>query len=217
MDFSPEGLRQKALYVIILLLSLAVHEFAHAWTAWRLGDDTAARMGRLSLNPLVHADLWGTFVLPMLGIPFGWAKPVPVNPARFRRSVNMRTGMALTASAGPVSNVLLAVAATVTLALLARFAPETVLHGTAAGALLSSAVYLNVNLAIFNLIPIPPLDGSRIVDGFLPERLRPGWESVMQFAPFLLLAVFFFAARIVTGPSSFVLGLLDQLARAIAA
>src|SRR5574340_1315088 len=93
---------QRGLMMLIpLVLSLSVHEFAHAWSAWKLGDDTADRMGRLTLNPIAHVDPIGTLLLPLLGVPFGWARPVPVNPARFRRNVNMNTGMAMTAAAGP--------------------------------------------------------------------------------------------------------------------
>jgi Zn-dependent protease len=109
--------------LIPLILSLTVHEFAHAWSAYRLGDDTASRMGRLTLNPLAHIDPIGTVLLPLLGIPFGWARPVPINPARFRRSMRMSTGMMITAAAGPLANVILAVACTVAYGLLLRFAP----------------------------------------------------------------------------------------------
>src|SRR5512145_2668698 len=98
-------------------LSLSVHEWAHARVAFALGDDTAAREGRLTLNPIVHMDLLGTLI-PLMGVPFGWAKPVPVNPARFRRTVPMRTGMMLTAAAGPLSNVALAILCFAVLALL---------------------------------------------------------------------------------------------------
>jgi Zn-dependent protease len=209
--------RRAIMLFVPLILSLAVHEFAHAWSAWRLGDDTAARAGRLTLNPFAHADLLGTIILPLLGVPFGWAKPVPVNPGRFRKEVRMGTGMAITASAGPISNLVLAVLVTVVYALLARFVPDAVAGGNGVRELLVTGIFLNVNLALFNLIPIPPLDGSRIVDGFMPFRLRPQWDRVMAFSPFLLVGVFIFAGRIISGPSNFVLGLLDSLARAIAA
>ncbi len=209
---------KRALMLFVpLILSLAIHEFAHAWAAWRLGDDTAKRAGRLTLNPFAHADLVGTIILPLLGVPFGWAKPVPVNPTRFRRGIRMGTGMAITAAAGPISNVLLAVIATTGYALLVRFAPDVVERGSGVGQLLVTAIFLNVNLAIFNLIPIPPLDGSRIVDGFMPYRLRPQWERVTAFSPFLLVAVFIFAGRIIAGPSDFVVGLLGQLFQSISA
>ena len=199
--FSPEMLVERVLlYLIPLVLSLTVHEFAHAWSAWRLGDDTASRMGRMTLNPISHIDPIGTLLLPILGVPFGWAKPVPVNPARFRRDVNMRAGMALTAAAGPLSNVLLAVVAAVAFGLLARFAPHTLETGLGTGELLSALLRINVALAIFNLIPVPPLDGSRIVDGFLPYRLRPQWQAIERFAPFLLVGVFLFGWRVIGAP-----------------
>lgn len=201
----------RLLLLVPLMLSLSVHEFAHAWSAYRLGDDTAARMGRLTLNPLAHIDLVGTILLPLLRIPFGWAKPVPINPTRFRRDVPMGRGMAITASAGPLSNILLAVLCTIVYGLLARFAPGTVAAGSAATALLVVAIQLNVNLALFNLLPVPPLDGSRIVDGFLPVRLRPQWDAFARFAPVLLLAIFFFGGRLIAGPSRLFIGLLQRL------
>lgn len=208
---------QRGLMLLIpLVLSLSVHEYAHAWSAWRLGDDTAERSGRLTLNPIAHVDPIGTLLLPLLGIPFGWARPVPIDPSRFRRGVKMSTGVALTAAAGPISNLVLAVLATTAIALLARLAPQVLAAGGVVE-LLQVMVFLNVNLALFNLIPIPPLDGSRVVDGVMPLRLRPQWERVAGLAPFLLVAVFIFAGRIIAGPSNFVLGLLGQLARAIAA
>jgi Zn-dependent protease len=200
---------------IPLVLSLTVHEYAHAWSARRLGDDTAERLGRLSLNPLVHLDILGTVILPLLGVPFGWAKPVPVDPSRFRRDVNMGTGMAITASAGPLSNVALAVISTVILGMLLRFAPEALQGGDGIKALLVIAIQINVSLALFNLIPIPPLDGSRIVDGFMPLRLRPQWEAFTRLSPFLLLGVLFFGGRLIAGPAGYFFGLLEQLLTAI--
>ncbi|HET8733753.1 MAG TPA: site-2 protease family protein, partial [Anaeromyxobacteraceae bacterium] len=164
-----------------------------------------------------HVDPIGTLLLPLLGIPFGWARPVPIDPSRFRRGVKMSTGVALTAAAGPISNLVMAVLATTAIALVARLAPQLLVGGGGLLELLQIMVFLNVNLALFNLIPVPPLDGSRVVDGLMPLRLRPQWERVAGLAPFLLLAVFFFAGRIIAGPSNFVLGLLGQLARAIAA
>jgi Zn-dependent protease len=203
--------------LIPLVLSLTVHEYAHAWAAFRLGDDTASRAGRFTLNPLAHVDPIGTLLLPLLGVPFGWARPVPVDPRRFRRGVRMTTGMALTAAAGPISNLLLSVLITAGYALAIRFAPDVVDRNTGVRQLLMVMIYMNVNLALFNLLPVPPLDGSRILDGVMPLRLRPAWQRVMVLSPFLLLAVFFLAGRIIAGPSSFVIGLLSRLATALGA
>ncbi len=199
--------------LVLIILSLTVHEFAHAWSAFRLGDDTAARLGRLTLNPLVHIDPLGTIILPLAGVPFGWAKPVPVDPSRFRHGMSMGAGMALTAAAGPLANVLLAVLAAVALGLTARFAPGV---DGPWPSLLWGLLGMNVGLAIFNLIPLPPLDGSRIVAWLVPYRLRPQWHALERYSPLLLIAVFFFGGRLVSGPVNFLGSLLVELARLIA-
>ncbi|HVG61967.1 MAG TPA: site-2 protease family protein [Hyalangium sp.] len=191
---------ERVMLLIPLVLSLTVHEFAHAWSAWRLGDDTASMQGRLTLNPVPHIDPFGTLLLPLLGVPFGWAKPVPVNPARFRRDVNMTTGMMITAIAGPLSNVLLAIASSVSLGLTLRWAPATFDANPGLGKLLVNVVFLNVGLALFNMLPVPPLDGSRVVDGLLPYRWRGAWERVLMAGPFLLVGVFLFGGRFIAGP-----------------
>ena len=207
---APDLLRN-AMYVIPLILSLTVHEFAHAWSAWQLGDDTAQRQGRLTLNPLVHLDPLGTLLLPLLGIPFGWAKPVPVNPARFRRDVNMGTGMMLTAVAGPLANVLLAIASAVSYGLTLRFAPDVLARNEGLGAFLLTCVVMNVGLALFNMLPIPPLDGSRVVERLLPYGMRQGWARFAQFAPLLLLGVLFVGARFLHAPIGYFSALLYGL------
>ncbi len=174
-------------YVIPLMLSLTVHEWAHAWSATLLGDDTAERQGRLTLNPLAHIDALGTIILPLLGIPFGWARPVPVNPARFRRDMPMRTGMMITAAAGPASNVVIALVCATLFGLGIRFGVGE--ERMDAYQLLQTGMMLNILLAVFNMLPIYPLDGSRVVDGLMPLRWRPAWERYCQYGPMVLLAV----------------------------
>jgi Zn-dependent protease len=192
VSFDDAALRDRFLTWIVLLLSLTVHEWAHAWSAFRLGDDTASREGRFTLNPIAHIDPIGTLLLPLLtNIPFGWAKPVPINPARFRRDVTMSTGTMTTAAAGPISNVVLAVICALIAGAILRFQPDLLPADGGLWALLSLAIILNVNLAVFNFLPIPPLDGSRVVEGLLPYRYRPQWESFVRYAPFVLLAVIF--------------------------
>ncbi len=174
---------------IVLLLSLTFHEFFHAWSAWRLGDDTAARMGRLTLNPIPHIDVIGTILLPLYGAPIGWAKPVPVNPSRFDRKFKMSTGDIIVSSAGPLSNVLLGTIAAMVFGMLARFSEEAVAPGSVGYALLVRFMLVNAGLAVFNLLPIPPLDGGHVADSLMPYRWRPGWERFARIAPILLLVL----------------------------
>jgi Zn-dependent protease len=212
--FEDFDLAQRVMILIPLLLSLTVHEWAHAWSAHRLGDDTARMQGRLTLNPIAHIDPIGTLVLPLLGIPFGWAKPVPVNPTRFRRDVNMKTGMVITAAAGPLSNVVLAVLSAVVLGLVARFAPSSLAagsNGLGLATLLTTLIVINVSLAIFNMLPIPPLDGSRVVDGLVPHGWRPQWESFVRLSPILCIVVLVVGGRFIAGPASYVVGWLGRL------
>lgn len=169
-------------------LSLSVHEWAHARVAFALGDDTAARQGRLTLNPIVHMDLLGT-IIPLMGIPFGWAKPVPVNPENFRKGISTRVGMMFTAAAGPLSNIALSLLCCIVLAILARVAPSTLTESGGLLALLERAVIVNLALAAFNLLPIFPLDGSRIVGGVIPEAWHAGWLRFAQIGPILLMVV----------------------------
>jgi Zn-dependent protease len=211
-----DSLLARVMFIIPTLLSLTVHEWAHAWSAWKLGDDTASREGRLSLNPLVHIDPLGTLLLPLLGVPFGWAKPVPVNPARFRRDVHMGTGMALTAAAGPLSNLVLAVLCAVALGLMIRFSPGLRLNENGVSMLLLYGVQLNVGLALFNLLPLPPLDGSRIIERFIPFQQREAWESFKRVGPLLLFVAIasggFLLARPISALSEALFDLMWRIA-----
>jgi len=173
---------------IPVVLALTVHEWAHARVALHLGDDTALRQGRLTLNPLAHLDPVGTILLPLLGVPFGWAKPVPVDPSRFRPDVTMGTGLLLTAAAGPVSNLILAMLSGAALRL-AGGVFALALH-PAAEFLLIRFTVINLAMAVFNLLPVPPLDGSRIVDGLIPFGWRGVWNRFSAFGVFILLAIF---------------------------
>jgi len=179
---------QRLLLWIPLVLSLAVHEWAHAFTAFQLGDDTARMQGRMTVDPFAHIDPVGTIALPLIGVPFGWAKPVPVEPARFDASISMSWGMLLTAIAGPVSNALLALFAFASLTLGEAAAPAWIAEGTAVRQLLDTLLVINLALALFNLLPIHPLDGSRVVDWLVPGRLRGAWHAFSQISPWVLLA-----------------------------
>lgn len=181
---------------IVLLFSLTVHETAHAWTADRLGDPTARLLGRVSLNPMVHADPIGTVLFPLLsmigGLPLiGWAKPVPVNTSRLRRP---RTDYVLVAAAGPASNMVIAIAASIALGVM-PIAPETVGGSEVAAplvALLSRALLLNVLLAVFNMLPIPPLDGGNVLSGLLPRAIGEQYDRLIRPYGFILLYALMF-------------------------
>ena len=160
----------------IFLISLSVHEFAHAWVAYRFGDQTAKSMGRLTLNPIAHIDLFGTIILPLL-VGFGWAKPVPVD---FR--VLNRRQVFLVAAAGPLSNILLAVILAIAFHILPLQAVPVLQN------FILLAILFNLVLAIFNLIPIPPLDGSRIVYASMksPKAIN-AYRYFSRFGLFILI------------------------------
>lgn len=178
--------------VIVVVLSITSHEAAHAWVADRLGDPTARRMGRVTLNPLPHIDPFFTVMLPGIlllsgfGIIFGGAKPVPVNIHQLRHP---RRDWALVGAAGPVSNLLIGLLLCGLLAVLIEFAGFTrVSIGTK---VLSIGIFVNVLLAVFNLIPIPPLDGSRVVQYFLAPRGLEAYRRIEQFGLLIILGLFF--------------------------
>ncbi|MEE2993144.1 MAG: site-2 protease family protein [Gemmatimonadota bacterium] len=168
-----------------ILFALTFHEFAHAWSAKKLGDPTAENMGRLSLNPLVHLDPTGTimiFITVMSGFGIGWAKPVPVDPQNLR---NPRRDMLWIALAGPVSNLILAFVFT---AIFTSLTPAEGLTNLFRQMLLIG-ISINLILAIFNMIPIPPLDGSKILMGLLPEEQARQYSQVEMYGPMLLIGL----------------------------
>ncbi len=191
MNIGANWLLERMMYLLPLLLSLSVHEWAHAWAASRLGDDTAKHMGRLTLNPIAHIDPIGTVLLPLMGVPFGWAKPVPINPMRFRRDVDMGKGVMLTAIAGPVSNLCIAFVCGLLIFAFSGLLSIQKYQAYGLYMLLEIMVMMNVILAVFNAIPIPPLDGSRVMDYFVPDRYRDNWEQFCRMGPLALMAIIF--------------------------
>jgi Zn-dependent protease len=192
---------------VVLIVSLTVHEAAHAWTADRLGDPTARLLGRLSLNPAVHVDFIGTILFPLIaivtGVPLiGWAKPVPVNTHNLPHP---RRDFALVALAGPVSNLLMAVAGAVVVLVMRNGSDEFSGPGVVVVALFYF-VMVNVLLAIFNMIPIPPLDGGNVLIGLLPDSMVGVVEQVRPWG-FLLLYLLLFSGFLsaIMRPVSFAL------------
>lgn len=172
---------------LILVMSLSFHEAAHAWTADRLGDPTARMLGRLTLNPIAHIDWIGTVLFPILalyaGLPLiGWAKPVPVNTRQLK---SPRRDFAVVAAAGPASNVILAVGFTVVFVLLGYDVGMTSLPAQ----LLYLSVSLNVFLAVFNMVPVPPLDGGNVLAGLLPEALARVIDAVRPWGFLIIYAL----------------------------
>jgi Zn-dependent protease len=185
------------IFIISILMAISIHEASHAFMARRLGDPTAAALGRLTLNPLAHLDLLGALMFITVG--FGWAKPVPVNPLHF---AHPKRDTALVALAGPLSNLVLAFVAFALDALLfqsalTRFRSE-MLAGNGAvlqmflEQLLRSSVYVNVGLMAFNLLPIAPLDGSKIIQPWIPWEWQSQYEKFLQQGPIFLLLILVF-------------------------
>ncbi len=182
-----DPLASVVLFLVVLILSLSFHEAAHAWSADRLGDPTARMLGRLTMNPMAHVDLVGTVLFPFVaylsGLPLiGWAKPVPVNPANLRAP---RRDFAIVAAAGPASNLVLAAGGFLVLALLST--------GEVTGSwhlgFLRNFVYMNVFLAFFNLLPVPPLDGGNILAGLVPEETARVLDRIRPFGILVLYAL----------------------------
>jgi len=195
---------QAAAVILPMIFAIVFHEVAHGWVARALGDPTASQLGRLSLNPIKHVDPVGTILLPgalkLMGMPvFGWAKPVPVD---FRRLRNPRRDMMLVAAAGPGMNLLMALLAAVALGLLLRpyvgvQMPEGVPGFLAMN--LSNFILINIFLALFNLLPIPPFDGSHIVEGLLPDSAARAYARIRQGGFLLVILLIVVLPQLIPG------------------
>jgi Zn-dependent protease len=192
---TTEKIRWIFIYVFVLLISVALHEFGHAIMADKLGDDTPRRQGRVTLNPLAHADPIGTLLLPLVGSiygamsghggGFGWGKPVQWQPHRISRRFSMTTAKILVAIAGPAMNLLLAtvIAAVHTLLL----SQHVLSWSSGVNQILEFAVTTNFVLFFFNLLPLPPLDGGHVAQSFMPYRYRDQFDQFARYAPFVVL------------------------------
>ena len=169
--------------VPVILIALTIHEYAHGYIAWRKGDNTAKQAGRLTFNPLAHLDIFGTLML-FFG-PFGWAKPVPVNPMNLD---NPKKDMIFVSAAGPLSNIILAILFGLVLRFLA-FSQAASSYSSFFLAFLQLSIIINLGLSFFNLIPVPPLDGSNILMGFLPSEKIGSYLKFIQHAPKILLGL----------------------------
>ena len=198
-----------AISLFVILFAITIHETAHGWAAYKLGDPTAHIMGRVSLNPVVHIDPIGTILLPLMLVlmgapPFGWAKPVPVNPMNLK---NPKRDNLLVSAAGPLSNLSVAAASLVLLLILKSVSPgvdiflRSFLSGRGTGAgfhplegfslILFYAIFLNILLAVFNMIPVPPLDGSGVLMGILSDEAAQKYEQIRPYGFIIILGLLY--------------------------
>ena len=199
--FSPANLELLAFLLPILVVSMVLHEMAHGYVANRLGDPTARMLGRLSPNPARHVDPLGSAMFAISWIAsggtflFGWAKPIPVQPRFFNHP---QRGFAIVAIAGPLTNILIAYVLAIVLSVtnLVTFGPDDALYSVGDPNLvqrvLIQAFLLNIWLAVFNMIPIPPLDGSRVLGAFMPRQMYAAWARLDQYGMFFLIGLIFF-------------------------
>ena len=186
-------------YILPLIFGITVHEMAHGWVAKKYGDNTASSFGRLTLNPIKHIDLFGTIILPAIllgillktgtGFIFGWAKPIPVDPRNFN---NPLRDMAIVALAGPVSNLLMAVGWALIIRLVATISTSTEPNTYPLIAMGFAGISINLSLALVNLLPVPPLDGSRILTGILPRYWAWQYNRLEPYGFYILIALLYF-------------------------
>jgi Zn-dependent protease len=197
VNLSAYQVRWVVIDVLILVAAVTFHEFGHAFAAHKLGDDTPSRQGRVTLNPLAHADPIGTLLLPLIGGiygaaggiggGFGWGRPVEWQPSRVSRKWRMSVAQVIVALAGPSMNVFLGVAIAGVHGLL--YAKGAVSNTGEGAAVLKFAATTNFVLFFFNLVPVPPLDGGHVIEHFIPYKQRANWESVARYGPFIVLAI----------------------------
>lgn len=210
-----QTIRQIAISAVPILIAIILHEVAHGFVAWKLGDPTAKTLGRLTLNPVSHIDPFGTVIMPIMLLVFsngqfmfGYAKPVPINPGNFK---NPKRDMAISAAAGPVANLIVAVLSIIILKYIlipsVAFFPADALDKflKPVAMMLTASVTMNVVLASFNLLPIPPLDGGRVIMGFLPYRQAAAYSKIEPYGMMIVLLL------VVTGFSSYLIMPLARL------
>ena len=192
MDSITQNIQRLAVQFVPFIMAVVFHEWAHGFIANQWGDKTAKEAGRLTLNPVPHVDILGTLVFPIVnmlsGTNFliGWAKPVPIDPRRFRK---FRMGLFCVSLAGPGMNVLLALVSAAAFCSITLWVPETFYLHEPLATMAYVSVSLNYALGIFNLIPLPPLDGSKIIESVLPYRLAQKYESIARYSFFILMAL----------------------------
>lgn len=213
MDFTTQ-----VLGFFFIFMSIVIHEISHGYAAYLLGDDTAKRMGRLSLNPLNHIDIFGTIVLPIIlfmtaGFAFGYAKPVPINPYNFK---NYKKGMGITGAAGPLANFAITFFLAIVYVILAKTGLS---ENIRAFNVIRLTMQVNIFLALFNLIPVPPLDGSRIVGAFLSDEAYIKYSKLERYGMYIILGALVLGSflnisiigLIINRPFQIVWGLFAQL------